>query len=68
MTYSYEIFEEDDGIKIKEQGSIEAETWHLHTIKNYLSFSGRCLYLIKGNPSFVRTTEWLKANHPELMI
>jgi hypothetical protein len=67
MTYSYEIVK-DDNIQetmITEYDnndhSNNPEMWFLITIKFYRD-------AWSGNPSFLRTSEWVKANYPELLL
>ena len=70
MNYTYEIVLNDpDGIVIIENGIVIIENnkktipdkWLLNTIINYS-------HVWRGNPSFLRTREWLTNNHPELLL
>jgi len=72
MTYSYEIFEEDDDeitiIERETEGFLDFEAFSLDTIKKYISSYERNQSFKRTNTSFYRTGEWVKANYPELMI
>ena len=63
MSYTYEIiFNNPDGmIIIEDDKETISDKWLLSTITKYS-------HVWKGNPSFLRTQEWLTKNHPELLI
>lgn len=63
MSYTYEIiFNDTDGtIIIEDNKETISDKWFLSTITNYSS-------VWRGNPSFLRTQEWLTKNHPELLL
>ena len=63
MNYIYEIIlNNEDGIIIIEDDKENiSDKWLLNTIINYS-------HVWKGNPSFLRTKEWLANNHAELLL
>jgi hypothetical protein len=63
MNYTYEIVLNDpDGIVIIENNKKTIpDKWLLNTITNYS-------HVWKGNPSFLRTQEWVTENHAELLL
>lgn len=63
MNYTYEIIlNNEDGIVIIEDNKETiSDKWLLNTIVNYG-------HVWKGNPSFLRTREWVTKNHPELLL
>ena len=63
MNYTYEIiFNDTDGIIIIEDNKETiSDKWLLNTVVNYGD-------VWKGNPSFLRTREWVTENHAELLL
>ena len=63
MNYTYEIiFNDTDGIIIIEDNKETiSDKWLLNTVVNYGD-------VWKGNPSFLRTQEWVTENHAELLL
>jgi hypothetical protein len=63
MNYTYEIILNDpDGIVIIENNKKTIpDKWLLNTITNYS-------HVWRGNPSFLRTREWVTENHAELLL
>jgi hypothetical protein len=63
VNYEYKIiFNNEDGIIIIEDDKENiSDKWLLNTIINYS-------HVWKGNPSFLRTQEWLSNNHAELLL
>ena len=63
MNYTYEIvLNHSDGvIIIEDDKETISDKWLLKTITNYS-------HVWKGNPSFLRTREWVTENHPDFLL
>ena len=64
MNHVYKIHQEREEIYVQELRGEEIDfEWHINKLKNSVIVNKG-----KWNKSFIRTKNWLKENHPELLI